>query len=61
MEMPFLRVADCKSLTHILKLYTLPLGSIPPKYIFLFRMIMLLIFLLLVIGGRVLYLMLQKH
>lgn len=57
---PFCGMTDCKSPSHILKLYTLPLSSIPPKYIFLFRMVMLFVFLLLIIGGRILFLMLQK-
>jgi hypothetical protein len=51
---------DCKSMIHFLKLYTLPRTSLPPKYLFLLTMVPLFILVLLLIVGKVLYLLLTK-
>lgn len=54
---PFCGRTDCKSKIHFLKLYTLPMSSLPPKQLFLMRAVPLGILLLLIIGGKILYLM----
>ena len=58
---PFCGKADCKSKLHFLKLYTLPMSSLPPKYAFLMRVVPFGILLLLIIGGKILYLMFTKN
>jgi hypothetical protein len=58
---PFCGKTDCKSKTHFLKLYTLPMSSLPPKYAFLMRAVLFGILLLLIIGGKIMYLMLTNN
>ncbi|OGU17284.1 MAG: hypothetical protein A2076_00850 [Geobacteraceae bacterium GWC2_53_11] len=58
---PFCGRTDCKSKLHFLKLYTLPMSSLPPKYAFLMRVVPFGILLLLIIGGKILYLMFTKN
>jgi len=58
---PFCGKTDCKSKIHFLKLYTLPMSSLPPKYVFLMRVVPLGILLLLIIGGKILYLMFTNN
>lgn len=54
---PFCGKKDCKSKLHFLKLYTLPMATLSPKLQFLLRAIPFGIFMLLLIGGKILYLM----
>ncbi len=58
---PFCGKADCKSKMHFLKLYTLPMSSLPPKNVFLMRVVPFGILLLLIIGGKILYLMFTNN
>jgi len=58
---PFCGKTDCKSKLHFLKLYTLPMSALPPKYAFLMRVVPFGILLLLIIGGKILYLMFSNN
>jgi len=58
---PFCGKADCKSKIHFLKLYTLPMSSLPPGKAFLMRVVPFGILLLLIIGGKILYLMFTNN
>lgn len=58
---PFCGKTDCKSKMHFLKLYTLPMSSLPPGKVFLMRVVPFGILLLLIIGGKILYLMFTNN
>jgi len=58
---PFCGKTDCKSKIHFLKLYTLPMSSLPPGKAFLMRVVPFGILMLLIIGGKILYLMFTNN
>jgi len=58
---PFCGQKNCKNKMHFLKLYTLPRNALPPKYHFLLVMLPLFFLILLIIGGRILYLLLKGN
>lgn len=53
---PFCGKADCKSKIHFLKLFTLPLNAIPPKYAFLFKAVWFAAIFIVFILGKIIYL-----
>jgi len=58
---PFCGKTNCKSKIHFLKLYTLPMSSFPPGKAFLMRVVPFGILLLLIIGGKILYLIFTNN
>ncbi len=58
---PFCGQKNCKSKLHFLKLYTLPSNSLPPKYHFVLVMLPLFFLFMLLIGGRILYLLFKGN
>lgn len=58
---PFCGKTYCKSKIHFLKLYTLPMSSLPPGKAFLMRVVPFGVLLLLIIGGKILYLMFTNN